>query len=146
MIFSDKREDLRQMYIDVWRKRENSQPLTALEDMIAGVIDEHPEYHAMLAEGESNLDRDWTPEHGETNPFLHMGMHMAIREQLSTDRPGGIRAAHQALAQKLGDPHAAEHAMQEALGQTLWEAQRSGTPPDEQAYLARVRELAGIRR
>lgn len=144
MIFSENRNELRQMYLDVWRKHEARQPLTALEDMIAGVISEHPEYHAILAEGETNLDKDWTPEHGEANPFLHMGMHIAIREQLSIDRPGGIRAAHQALANRLGDAHAAEHAMQEALGETLWEAQRSGRPPDEQVYLQRVRQLAGI--
>jgi hypothetical protein len=142
MLFSDNRQDIRRTFIEVWEKLEARTPLTQLEDLIAGVIQQHPEYHTTLAQGEAVLDRDWTPEHGETNPFLHMGMHIAIREQLSIDRPPGIRAAHEALGKKLGDAHAAEHQMQEALGETLWEAQRAGIPPDEQRYLQRVREMA----
>lgn len=142
MLFSDNRQDIRRTFIEVWGKLDARTPLTQLEDLIAGVINEHPEYHSTLAQGEAVLDKDWTPEHGETNPFLHMGMHIAIREQLSIDRPPGIRAAHEALGKKLGDAHAAEHQMQEALAETLWEAQRAGTMPDEQRYLQRVRERA----
>lgn len=146
MLFSDNREDLRRMYLDVWRKHQQRLPLTALEDMLAQVIAEHPEYHAMFEQGDDLLHRDWTPEHGETNPFLHMGLHITIREQLSIDRPPGIRAAFEQLAHRLGDGHAAEHQIQEALVETIWESQRTGQPPDEQMYLARVQRLAGTRK
>lgn len=142
MLFSNKREDLRRQFIEAWRKHRERLPVTALEDQIAGVIAEHPEYHAMLEAGEDAIAREWTPEQGETNPFLHLGMHIAIREQLSTDRPPGIRQAFDALTRKLGNTHDAEHEMLECLGETLWEAQRYGRAPDESAYLERVRARA----
>ena len=87
------------------------------------------------------MSRDYTPEMGQTNPFLHMGMHIAIREQLGGDRPAGILAVHQRLCRRL-DSHAAEHLMMECLGETLWEAQRGGGEPDERVYLERLRRLA----
>ena len=117
-------------------------PLTALESIIADVIRLHPEYHAMLEDGGRSLDRDWLPEGGETNPFLHMGMHIAIREQLSIDRPAGIKAAYDALLHHTGDVMQTEHAMLECLGETLWRAQRENRLPDEDAYLACIRALA----
>jgi len=142
MLFSNKREDVRRQFVQAWRKVREGRPVTALEDQIASVVAEHPEYHALLEKGEDAVDREWTPEQGETNPFLHLGMHIAIREQLSTDRPPGIRAAHAQLVKELGDPHAAEHEMLECLGLTLWEAQRHGRMPDEKAYLKCVIERA----
>lgn len=142
MLFSNNREALRRQFVDAWRKAREGRPVTALEDMIARVVAEHPEYQQLLESGEDALERDWTPEGGETNPFLHLGMHIAVREQLSVDRPPGIRAAFEQLAAKHGDAHAAEHDMLECLGETLWEAQRHGAMPDEMRYLERVRERA----
>jgi Domain of unknown function (DUF1841) len=135
------REQLRQMYRNSWRKYNARQPLEPLEAQVAAVIAEHPEYVPLLESGPQALDTDYTPEGGRENPFLHMGLHLAIREQVATDRPAGIAAIHQALSRRLGDPHAAEHAMLERLAETLWEAQRSGKAPDEQRYLERLREL-----
>lgn len=143
MLFSNNREDLRRQFVEAWRKAREGKPVTALEDQIASVVAAHPEYHAMLEQGEDAIGREWTPEQGESNPFLHLGMHIAIREQLSTDRPPGIRAAYDALINKLGEPHAAEHEMLECLGATLWEAQRSGQMPNEVAYLRCVRNRSG---
>lgn len=145
MLFSNNREDLRRQFVEAWRKAREGAPVTALEDQIAGVIAEHPEYHALLEAGEDAIGREWTPEQGEANPFLHLGMHIAVREQLSTNRPAGIREAFEALAQQRGDPHGAEHELLECLGETLWEAQRYGRVPDESAYLARIRKRAGYR-
>jgi predicted RNA polymerase sigma factor len=96
----------------------------------------------VLESGADALEQDYRPEDGQTNPFLHMGLHLAIREQVSTNRPAGIASVHRSLAAKLGDVHAAEHAMIECLGQALWQAQRSGLPPDEAAYLESLRRLA----
>ena len=139
MIFGQDRNELRQMYADAWRKRCDQQPMAALEIQIADVVEMHPEYHGDVAG--DNLDRDYTPDGGQTNPFLHMGLHLGIREQVATNRPAGISAIHKALSAKLGDIHAAEHAMIECLAETLWEAQSSNQPPDEAKYLERLRRL-----
>jgi hypothetical protein len=90
---------------------------------------------------EARLARDYTPEEGETNPFLHMGLHLGIREQIATNRPQGIAQIFNNLARQLGDPHAAEHQMIDCLAETLWEAQSRTTAPDEQQYLERLRRL-----
>lgn len=142
MLYSNSRTDTRQMFFDVWQKLQTSKPLTALENIVGDIIRLHPEYHALLEQPEHSLDRDWRPEGGETNPFLHMGMHIAIREQLSIDRPPGVKAAYDALLAGTGDPHTAEHEMLECLGEALWLAQREGRLPDEQAYLASLQARA----
>jgi hypothetical protein len=136
------RDQLRRMYLDTWRKFNNRAPLEPLEAQVAAVIAEHPEYIAWLESGEDALVAEFTPESGRQNPFLHMGLHLAIRDQVQTDRPVGVTSIHAALTQRFGDPHAAEHAMLEPLAETLWEAQRKGqAAPDEQAYLERLLRL-----
>ena len=120
------REQLREMYSLAWRKHLAGSPLTPLEAMIADVVGLHPEYHGLLDAAEA----------APGNAFLHMGLHMAVREQVSIDRPPGVRELRRQLEARLGDAHAAEHALMEALGETLWEAQRAGRPPDEAHYLA----------
>ena len=135
------REQLRQMYLNAWRKYTARQPLEPLEAQLAAVIAEHPEYVSLLEGGPQALTADYTPESGQANPFLHMGLHLAIREQVATDRPAGIARIHQALSRRLSDPHAAEHAMLEVLAETLWESQRGARAPDEQRYLERLRGL-----
>ena len=143
-MYSSNRNDTRQTFFDVWRKMQDDLPLTALETLMAEVIRLHPEYHPLLEDGGKSLDRDWLPEGGETNPFLHLGLHIAIREQLSIDRPAGIRTAYEALLRKTGDPIQAEHAMLECLGEALWRAQRENRLPDEQAYLACIKARAAL--
>ena len=141
MLFGQSRDELRRFYLHSWQKHQQGQPLEPLENIVAQVIAMHPEYQPILADEEQSLGREFGPEQGQSNPFLHMGMHLALHEQLSTDRPTGIRAVHSALRLRLGDVHEAEHLMMECLGQALWEAQRSGQMPDEQAYLACLRRL-----
>jgi hypothetical protein len=135
------RDQLRRMYLDTWRKFTNRAPLEPLEAQVAAVIAEHPEYVQWLESGDEALAAEFTPESGRQNPFLHMGLHLAIREQVATDRPHGIASVHEVLLKRMGDPHAAEHAMLEPLAEALWEAQRSGRAPNEQAYLERLRAL-----
>ena len=139
MIFGQDRNELRQMYADAWQKHCDKLPLSPLEAQIADVIAMHPEYHGDVTG--DDLNRDYTPDGGQTNPFLHMGLHLGIREQVSTNRPAGIAAIHKTLAAKSGDVHAAEHEMSECLAETLWDAQNSNQPPDEAKYLERLRHL-----
>ena len=139
-VFHDQQRDaLRRMYLEAWERHTAGLPLTPLQAQVADVVALHPEYHSLLTP--EALDRDWTPEQGQTNPFLHMGMHLALREQVSTDRPAGIRAVHAALSRRHDSAHEAEHRMMEPLGAALWDAQRQGTAPDEQRYLAALRSL-----
>ncbi len=134
------REQMRHRYLEAWRKYRARAPLEPLEAQIAAVIAEHPEYIALL-ESSTAIGADFTPEGGRENPFLHMGLHLALREQVATDRPSGISQVHATLARRLGDAHAAEHAMLERLAEALWEAQRAGGAPDERRYLERLREI-----
>ena len=134
------REQLRQMYLASWRKFRAQEPLQPLEKQVAAVIAEHPEYIAWLETGQEVLSAEFAPGSGE-NPFLHMGLHLAIREQATTDRPTGFARLHALLCARLGDAHAAEHAIIEPLAETLWEAQQAGTAPDEQQYLLKIEQL-----
>ena len=138
MIFGQDRNELRRMYRSAWQKFRDEQALSPLEAQIAQVVEQHPEYQDAVA---GDLERDFTVEAGETNPFLHMGLHLGIREQVATDRPAGIAGIFSRLAAQLGDAHAAEHRMIDCLAETLWEAQRDNRAPDEQAYLERLRRL-----
>lgn len=140
MIFSQDRDVLRRMYAEAWRKRMDGEPLSALQDQIASVVEIHPEYHDEISA--EDLGKDYVPEAGLSNPFLHMGLHLGLREQVATDRPPGVAAIFSRLAATLGDAHEAEHRMIECLAETLWEAQRENRPPDEALYLARLREIA----
>jgi hypothetical protein len=141
MFAGESRAALRSRYLNAWRKFCAHQPLEPLERQLAAVIREHPEYISWLEGEEQALAAEFSPERGESNPFLHMGLHLAIREQVATDRPAGIAQVHRQLAQRLGDVHQAEHAMLEVLAATLWEAQRNGHTPDEQRYLEALQRL-----
>lgn len=140
-LFQDpSRDRLRLVYVEAWRKRRAGLPMEPLEMQIADVVSLHPEYHSALERPEV-IDRDYAPEGGQPNPFLHMGLHLALRDQLATDRPPGIRSAFHEVATRTGSAHDAEHQLIECLAETMWEAQRSGLPPDEAMYLQRVRAL-----
>lgn len=140
------RSGLRQQYLEAWRRHRAGVPLEPLEHQLVSVIEQHPEYHPLLEDDPQALGRDYTPESGQSNPFLHLGLHLAIREQVATNRPAGIAAIHHDLSRRLGDVHEAEHRMLERLGEALWFSQRTGRPPDEAAYLESLRQLLQTRK
>ena len=140
MIFNPSRDQSRDFLFELWRKHRENAPLTPLEAMALDVVLEHPEYHAVLSDRERYLERDWKPEGGETNPFLHLMMHVAIAEQVSIDQPPGIRAAVEALAHRRGSMHDARHEVMEALAETIWQAQRNNAGFDNETYLERIRQ------
>lgn len=139
-MYTADRGELRRMYTDAWDKARRGAQMTTLEARIAAVVAEHPEYQPVVEAGTAGAEAEFPPEAGRTNPFLHMGLHIAVREQVAIDRPPGVRDVFARLAAARGE-HAAEHAMLECLAETLWEAQRGGGEPDDRAYLAR---LAGL--
>jgi hypothetical protein len=134
-MFNPTRDQSREFLFGIWEKHLAHAPLTPLESIALSIILEHPEYHATLGDRERYLDRDWKPEGGETNPFLHLSMHLAIEEQLSIDHPPGIRAAVEALAKRRGSMHDARHDVMECLAEMIWQAQRNGTGFDNASYL-----------
>jgi Domain of unknown function (DUF1841) len=141
MFFANSRRDeLRRGYVQAWRRQREGLPLTPLDAQIAAVVAMHPEYHALLESPDAE-SADYSVEAGRMNPFLHMGLHLAVREQVGTRRPAGIEVVHQRLARTLGDVHQAEHRMIDVLAEALWEAQRAGRAPDEQRYLERLQGL-----
>jgi len=140
-MFSNDRSQLRRMFFSSWSKHQSGELMEPLEQMVAQVIQQHPEYHVLLEDEQAQLDKDYTPEMGESNPFLHMSMHIAIAEQLSIDRPAGIKDLYQQLLGKYSDSHTVEHHIMECLGQMMWEAQRNQAMPDEQQYLECLRKL-----
>ena len=141
-MFTPSREQARSLFFDAWNKYRKAMPLAGLENIALDVILLHPEYHAALDDPERHAARDYAPESAQTNPFLHMSLHVAIEEQLSIDQPPGIRAEFERIAGIRGDRHAALHAVLECLGETLWRAQREKRVPDAAAYLECLRRAA----
>jgi hypothetical protein len=139
-LFGQDRGALRAVWREAWRKHRAGLPLEPLEVQLADLVRVHPEYHAVVEDGDP--DCDWTPEQGQGNPYLHLGLHAAVRDGLATDRPAGLRDAYRQVLARCRDAHEAEHVLLECLGETLWEAQRAGTPPDGHAWLARVQHRA----
>ncbi|WP_455222986.1 DUF1841 family protein [Kaarinaea lacus] len=140
-MFNLDREQSRQMFFQSWRKHNDQELLEPMEALIVEVIQLHPEYHALLDNPEKNQDKDYFPEMGETNPFLHMGLHIAIKEQISINQPVGIQRHYQRLLSKYQDPHIVEHQIMECLAQMIWEAQRSHSMPNNEIYLECIARL-----
>lgn len=139
-MFNPSRDQVRQFFRDAWKKHRERLPLVGAEASVIDLILRHPEYQPLL-ESETAISEEYTPERGETNPFLHLSLHLAIAEQLSIDQPHGIRAAFEKLAAK-HDRHDAEHILLDALGTAIFDAQSSGRPLDPAAYVDAVRRAA----
>jgi hypothetical protein len=132
-MFSPSRDEVREMFFDAWRGFRQGTPLTGVQGLALDVILQHPEYHAALDHPERYREKDYV---NETNPFLHMSLHLALEEQLSIDQPPGVRSRWQALLQRSGDRHEALHHAIECLAEMVWRSQRDGLPPDAAAYLS----------
>ena len=135
MLAGQDRGKTREVFFRAWRAHREGRPLEGVEKLIVQVLLRHPEYHPVLEQSESARERDYFPETGDTNPFLHLGMHIAIEEQLSIDQPPGIRDLYQKLLARYPDDHATQHQMMECLGEMLWQANRQGIAPQDTVYL-----------
>jgi hypothetical protein len=140
-MFNPTRDEVRRFFCDTWRKTTTGEVLTPLEAIARDWLLQHPEYATELTDPEAAQSADYDIEKGQSNPFLHLAMHLSITEQVSIDQPPGIREAYVQLANRLGE-HDAQHVIMECLGEMLWNAQRNGTPPDGQAYVDCVQRQA----
>jgi hypothetical protein len=141
-VFNPSRDQARTFLFETWRKYRERAPLEGLETVAVDVMLLHSEYHHILDDPGRFLDRDYVPEQGEANPFLHLSLHLAIEEQLAIDQPPGIRAEFERIRARRGDRHDALHAVLECLGETVWRAQRARAAPDAEAYLECLRRQA----
>jgi Domain of unknown function (DUF1841) len=145
-MFNPSRDDVRRFFCEAWRKRRAGELVTPLEATALKWVDQHPEYHALLDDAEAAVSADFSVARSESNPFLHLSMHLAIEEQLSIDQPPGIRALFMQLAARTGGEHDAMHETMECLGRVLWETQRGVLPADaasiNDAYLDCLRRRA----
>lgn len=133
-MFNPSRQEVRQFYIETWRKHVQNLPLTGAEIAAVAIILDHPEYHGILTQDEDLYSQDYPPELGNTNPFLHLSMHLALQEQLAIDQPVGIRQYYRKLQVKWGSDSAAQHEIIDCLGEMIWQAQRHHTPFDAAIY------------
>ena len=141
-MFQPSQTDVRRFFCATYARVRTGAPLEPMQAVAARWVDEHPEYHADLADETAALAAVYTVEDGRTNPFLHLSMHLSIQEQMAIDQPTGIRQAVDLLAARRNSLHEAHHEVMECLGEMIWASQRSGLPPDGQAYLEAVRQRA----
>ncbi|CAG0993348.1 hypothetical protein MTYP_02404 [Methylophilaceae bacterium] len=139
-LFNPSRDQVRQFFFDAWARFKLNQGLSDLETIALEVMHMHPEYHHVLDAPERYLEQAYFPEMGETNPFLHMSLHLSILEQIAIDQPPGIKAAYQSLQSRYPDIHLAQHELMDCLAETIWQAQRMQSAPDSEAYLSLIRQ------
>ena len=137
-MFNPSREEVRRFFCDTWHKTKHGSPLTELEAIARDWLLQHPEYESQLSDPETAQANDFDIAQGQSNPFLHLSMHLSIAEQISIDQPSGVRDAFHQLAARLGE-HEAHHQIMECLGEMLWTSQRNGMPPDGESYIDCIR-------
>ena len=142
-LFNPSRDEVREFFFDAWAKFKLQKPLTDLEKIALGVMHMHPEYHAILDKPGQYKNQEYFPEFGETNPFLHMSLHLSIHEQLSINQPTGITGIYEQLKLKYQDDHDAQHVIVECLGEAIWQAQRNNTALDANFYVQLLQQKVG---
>lgn len=134
---------MREVFFRAWRNFREKRQLQGIERVIVDIALRHPEYQAILENPDAYQEQDYGPEVGQTNPFLHMGLHVAIHEQLTTNRPPGVLDVYQAMLARFNDPHGVEHRMMDCLAESLWRSQRKGNEPSESEYLDCLKRQTG---
>jgi hypothetical protein len=134
-MFTPSQQDVRRFFCETFRKFHAREILTPMESIASDWINQHAEYHAALSDLDNALTANYNVEEGNSNPFLHLSMHLSISEQIAVDQPRGVRAAFNILASKLNSQHEAHHEIMECLGEMIWNSQRKGLPPDGEAYI-----------
>lgn len=131
-MYTNNRNAYRQTFFDAWQKYKKKLPLEAVEAQLIKIILLHPEYHSLLEQPRAYQHQEFSLEE---NPFFHMSIHLAIHEQINTDRPAGINEIYKTLLEKYADTHQVEHYMMQCLAQLMWQAQQDGSMPSDEEYL-----------
>jgi hypothetical protein len=136
-VFTSDRSKQRQYLKQAWEKYTRQDQLEPLELQLAKIVEKHPEYHDLI----KNLDSEYFPEQGNTNPFLHINLHLTLQDQLTMDQPKGIRGIHNRLLVKIKDEHEVEHMMMEHIAEMIFNAQKNNTAFDLDGYINALKEL-----
>ena len=139
-MFKPSQQDVRRFFCETFRKFHAKEILTPLEVIASDWINQHSEYNAVLRDPETAIHANYSIDQANSNPFLHLSMHLSISEQITVDQPRGVRAAFNILASKLNSQHEAHHEIMECLGTMIWNSQRNNLPPDGQAYIEALRK------
>jgi hypothetical protein len=131
MLYTQDRTQQRQFLANAWQKFLDKKILDPLEDQLTQVIEMHPEYHKII----NDVESEYFPEQGEVNPFLHINLHLSLREQLSINQPKGINEYYHKILDKVKDPHEVEHKMMDCIAQMIFSSQKNNIPMDHQAYI-----------
>lgn len=142
-LFNPSRDEVRDFFFNTWAKFKQTQPLADLEKIAISVIQMHPEYHSILDAPEQYKQQAYFPEQGETNPFLHMSLHLSVLEQISINQPKGITAIYTHLKSQHQEEHSAQHDVLDCLGETIWLAQQNKTGLDSAHYLELLNNKIG---
>lgn len=134
-LFNPSRDEVRIFFFEAWAKFSIQSALSPLEKIAIEVILMHPEYHSVLNQPEKYKVQAYYPEMGETNPFLHLSLHLSILEQIQINQPVGIAGHYQTLLQKHQDAMLAQHDLMDCLAETIWLAQRNNNQLDAMTYL-----------
>ena len=138
-MFTQDRSELRARFSTAWERVRHGQPMNAEEQQLVQIMREHPEYQEAITDDDEALHRDYGDD-GTVNPFLHIGLHVALLDQVGRDRPAGIRRVYrQVLDAYEGDRHKAEHAMMSCLADMLWRVMHQGQRFNDKAYLRCLR-------
>ncbi|MDH3376311.1 MAG: DUF1841 family protein [Gammaproteobacteria bacterium] len=141
-MYGSDRQQMRRVFFDAWKKFRNNEPLVGVEPLIVAVAQQHPEYHAVLDNSERHSQRDYYSELGDSNPFLHMGMHITLLEQIQMDTPKGIRSCFRQLQANGDDEHQAQHRMMVCLNAYISRIQIDGAAAGADDYLSCLQSLA----
>ncbi|MDC0239719.1 DUF1841 family protein [Candidatus Thioglobus sp.] len=136
-MFSQDRKKQREFLAESWQKYTNNKPLEPLEEQLVSIIEIHPEYHDFIG----NIESEYFPDQGEVNPFLHINLHLALREQISINQPKGVREVHQKLINHYKDSHEVEHLMMECIAEMIYISQKNNTTMDQVSYLKCITSL-----
>ncbi|SMN15220.1 hypothetical protein CRYPA_1322 [uncultured Candidatus Thioglobus sp.] len=137
MLYTQDRSEQRKFLANAWQKFLDKKILDPLETQLTQVIEIHPEYHSLI----KNIESDYFPEQGEVNPFLHINLHLSLREQLSINQPPGIKEAYQKVVNKVGDPHKAEHQIMNCIAEMIFSSQKNSSPMNHQAYVKCLKSI-----
>jgi hypothetical protein len=133
--------EVREIFFNVFKKSQNNERLEPLEKQIIELIQEHSEYQEIFLNPEKYKEYNFSAELQEENPFLHLGLHLTLLDQITTNRPKGITAIYKDLVDVMGNAHHAEHHMMEILHEELQQVVHNKKFPDEKNYLKQLKKL-----
>jgi len=136
-VFSQDRSKQRKFLANSWQKHINGEILEPLELQLALIVQKHPEYHALI----NDINLEYFPEQGKTNPFLHINLHLALQDQLTLNQPNEINDIYKKLIVIHSDTHEVEHMMMECIAEMIFNSQKNNNTLDQNKYLVNLKNL-----